>query len=88
MITPALLISACGTLAIGVFVMTTVVIGLIATAGVNRYSWFAVVLGLIGSLFLCYGSVVLIVEARRALQSTRKEMHFIWKLSRHYTDHS
>jgi len=74
--------------AIGVFVLTTVVIGSIAAAGLNRYSWAAVVLGLVGSICLCYGSITLIVESRLALASTREEMDFLRKLSRHYADHS
>jgi len=70
--------------AIGVFVLTTVAIGIVAVAGVVRYSGLPVALGLIGSCFLCYGSGLLILEARLAFASTRKEMDFLWRMSRHY----
>ena len=74
-------------LSIGLFVSTTVSIGLIAAAGTARYAGLPVVLGLIGSCFLCYGSALLIIEARLAVASTRKEMDFIWQLSQHYSPH-
>lgn len=71
-------------LAIGVFVSTTVTIGVIAVTSVQRYSGLPVLLGLIGSGFLCYSSGLLIVEARLAFASTRKEMDFFWRMSQHY----
>ena len=71
-------------LAIGVFVSTTVAIGIIAAAGAGRYSGLPVVLGLIGSCFLCYGSALLILEARQTFASTKREMDFLWKMSQHY----
>jgi len=71
-------------LAIGAFVSTTVAIGIIAVAGAQRYSGLPVMLGLAGSCFLCYGSGLLILEARLAFASTRMEMDFIWRMSRHY----
>jgi hypothetical protein len=69
-------------LAIGIFVFTTIAVGVIGAAGAPRYSWLAVLLGLIGSCFLCYGSAVLILEARFAFESTRMETDFVWKMSR------
>src|SRR5438128_5900891 len=71
-------------LAIGIFVSTTVAIGIIATIGAPRYSGLPVGLGLIGSCFLCYGSGLLILEARLAFASTQKEMDFLWRMSQHY----
>ena len=70
-------------LAIGIYVSTTVSIGVIAAFEARRYAVLPVVLGLIGSCFLCYGSGLLIVEARLAFASTRKEMDFVWKMSQH-----
>ena len=44
----------------------------------------AIILGLIGSSFLCYGSVLLILEARLALVTTKREMDFLWRLGQRY----
>ncbi len=70
--------------AIGIFVATTVAIGVIGASGSSRYAGVPVLFGLIGSVFLCYGSGLLILEARLAFASTRKEMDFLWKMSQHY----
>lgn len=40
------------------------------------------IIGLIGAFFLFYGSMLLIFEARLALQSTHSEMDFIWRATR------
>jgi hypothetical protein len=71
-------------LAIGFFVLTTVDIGIAAAAGAYRFSLVAIILGLIGSSFLCYGSVLLILEARLALVTTKREMDFLWRLGQRY----
>lgn len=98
MITPAVLISACGTMilststrllqrammvfyvALGVFVSTSVAIGLVAVTGAKYYI-IPVITGLIGACFLFYGSILLIFEARLALSTIHTEMDFIWRLS-------
>jgi hypothetical protein len=69
-------------LALGVFVATSVSIGLVAAAGRESYAWIPVVLGLIGSCGLFYGSVLLVFEARLAQSSLNAEMDFTWKLGR------
>src|SRR5687767_4962272 len=69
-------------LALGVFVATSVSIGLVAAAGGARHAWLPVVLGLSGSLGLLYGSVLLIKESRIAQDALNAEMDFIWKLGR------
>ena len=68
--------------ALGVFVSTSVAIGLVAAAGREGTGWIPVVLGLLGSCFLFYGSVLLIFEARLALSTITTEMDFIWRLGR------
>jgi hypothetical protein len=71
-------------LAVGVFVATSVGVGGVAffyARGVSssgRGAWLPVVMGLIGALFLFYGSMLLIFEARLALRTTHAEMDFIW----------
>src|SRR6267143_3144550 len=69
--------------AVGVFVATSVAIGLVAISG-TRYSWIPIVLGLIGACFLFYGSVLLIFEARLALSTTHAEMDFVWRISKRF----
>jgi uncharacterized protein DUF2721 len=68
-------------LAVGVFVATSVAIGLVSFTG-GRFAWVPVVMGLIGALFLFYGSMLLVFEARLALSTTHAEMDFIWRTSK------
>lgn len=73
-------------LAVGVFVATSVAIGAVAfffARGLSsgRGSWIPVVMGLIGAVFLFYGSMLLVFEARLALSTTHGEMDFIWRLT-------
>lgn len=66
--------------ALGIFVASTVAIAIISATARN-FTWIAVVLGLLGALFMLYGSVLLIVESRMALGSIMSEMDFLWKVS-------
>jgi hypothetical protein len=66
-------------LASGAFVATSVAIGL-AAALQSSHVWVPVVLGIIGSGFLFYGSVMLIFEARMAVSSLAQETLFLRKL--------
>ena len=70
-------------LALGLFVATSVAIGVVFFAGVG-YSWLPVATGLGGATLLFYGSILLIFEARLALSTIQAEMDFIWQLSRHH----
>jgi hypothetical protein len=63
--------------AIGIFVLTTFDIGITASSHSHRLGNAAVMLGLIGAAFLCYSSLLLIVEARRAFTSTKSEMNYL-----------
>ena len=75
-------------LAVGVFVASSVAIGAVAffsTRGLmtgSRGAWAPVIMGIFGTLFLFYGSMLLIFEARLALQATHAEMDFIWRTTR------
>ena len=75
-------------LAVGVFVASSVAIGAVAffyargVATSGRGAWVPVVMGLVGALFLFYGSMLLIFEARLALSTTHSEMDFIWRITR------
>jgi hypothetical protein len=61
------------------FVATSVAIGVVAIVNRPRYNIVPVVIGLIGALFLSYGSMLLIFEARLALSTIHVEMDFIWR---------
>jgi hypothetical protein len=69
--------------ALGVFVAMTVSIAVISVVARN-YSWVAVMEGLAGTLFMLYGSILLIVESRMALGAISSEMDFVWKVSQRY----
>ena len=66
--------------ALGIFVSATVAIAIVSAAA-KAFTWIAVVLGLVGSLFMLYGSVLLIIESRMALGAIMSEMDFVWKVS-------
>ncbi len=66
-------------LALGMFVATSVAIGVVAINGSSRYNLIPVILGLIGASFLFYGSILLIFEARLALSTIHLEMDYIWQ---------
>ena len=70
-------------MALGIFVAMTLTIALVS-AFARNYTWTAVLQGLIGMLFMLYGSVLLIVESRMALAAIMTEMDFVWKVSQKY----
>jgi len=70
-------------IALGLFVATSVAIGVVAFAGMI-WGVLPVITGLLGASFLFYGSIILIFEARLALSTITSEMDFLWKLSKHY----
>jgi Protein of unknown function (DUF2721) len=69
-------------LSLGLFVATSVAIGVVPFTLSPRYNFIPVVLGLAGACFLFYGSVLLILEARLALSTIHAEMDFIWQQSK------
>lgn len=66
-------------LALGLFVATSVAIGVVAVVGNSRYNLVPIIVGLLGACFLFYGSILLIFEARLALSTIHAEMDFIWR---------
>ena len=68
-------------LAVGVFVATSVAIGVVAFFSAHG-AWVPVVMGLAGAMFLFYGSILLVFEARLALSTTHAETDFIWRITR------
>ena len=72
-------------LSLGMFVATSVAIGIVGFASNPHYNYVPVVLGIAGACFLFYGSVLLIFEARLALGTIHGEMDFIWRQSKRAT---
>jgi hypothetical protein len=69
-------------LATGMFVATSVAIGIVAVIPSSpRYNLVPVLVGLVGACFLFYGSMLLIFEARLALSTIHAEMDFVWQQS-------
>ena len=69
-------------LATGMFVATSVAIGIVAfVPRFPVYNYVPVVVGLLGACFLFYGSILLIFEARLALSTIHAEMDFVWRLT-------
>ena len=69
-------------LSLGMFVATSVAIGIVPFTGNPRYNFVPVALGIAGAMFLFYGSILLILEARLALSTIHAEMDFIWRRSK------
>lgn len=69
--------------ALGIFVASTVAIAIFSAAARN-FTWIAVLLGVIGTLYMLHGSVLLIIESRMALSAIMAEMDFVWKVSQKY----
>jgi hypothetical protein len=70
-------------IALSTFVATSVSIAIVAAVARN-FTWVAVGLGLIGSFFMLYASVLLVIESRMALGAIMSEMDFVWKVSTKY----
>lgn len=71
-------------LASGVFVATSVAIGMVSVVASPHFNWVPVVLGITGACFLFYGCLVLITEARIAVRSLRSEMSFLGLVARQH----
>lgn len=65
---------------LGMFILTSVTI---AVAGLfNIYRWLPVPIGVIGILFLLYGSLLMLKETSMATATIKQEMDFTWELAR------
>jgi hypothetical protein len=65
---------------LGFFILTSVSI---AIAGfVNTYRWLPIPIGIVGIIFLFYGSLLMLLETRMATATVNAEMDFTWELAR------
>ena len=65
---------------IGMFTLTSVTIA--AAAFFNTYRWVPIPIGIIGILFLTWGSILMLRETRMATATINAEMDFTWELAR------
>ena len=70
-------------LSLGLFVATSVAIGITAAAD-GRFTAVPVVFGMLGVALLFVGTMLLGFEATLALRSIHAEMDFLWKLGKHH----
>jgi hypothetical protein len=70
-------------IALSSFVASSVAIAIVAAIARN-FTYIAVALGLIGSFFMFYASVLLVIESRMAMGAIMSEMDFVWKVSLKY----
>lgn len=67
--------------ALGMFVATSVAIGMVAVSG-RQYAWVPIAFGLVGAGCLLYASLLLVHESRVALTALEAEMDFVWQQGR------
>ena len=71
-------------ISLGLFVAAMVSTGLVAL--LHRLGWLPMVLGIAGTFFLFYSSMLLIAETRLALRSVNQEMEFTMQLRAKYQE--
>jgi hypothetical protein len=74
-------------LALASFIGASVLIGVMAFAGLKGTDWVPVTIGIFGTICLLYGSLSLIRESRMGLEALNIEMDFIRKIGKHHTHH-
>lgn len=62
------------------FILTSVTIAIAGLFGV--YRWMPIIVGVIGIMFLFYGSILMLKETRMATATVNAEMDFTWELAR------
>ena len=65
---------------IGMFTLTSVTIAIAAIF--NTYRWVPIPIGIIGIMFLFWGSILMLRETRMATATVNAEMDFTWELAR------
>jgi hypothetical protein len=63
-----------------VFVLTSVTIAIAGLLGI--YLWLPIPVGVVGILFVLYGSLLMLKETRMATATIKAEMDFTWRLAR------
>lgn len=61
------------------FVLTSLTIAVVGL--LNHYAWIPIPIGLIGMLFVFYGSIMMMQESRMATATTNAEMDITWQIA-------
>ncbi len=61
------------------FVLTSLTIAVVGL--LNHYAWIPIPVGLIGMLFVFYGSIMMMQESRLATATTNAEMDITWQIA-------
>jgi hypothetical protein len=67
-------------IALAIFVLTSVSIGIVGILGLVR--WIPIPIGLIGILYTFYGSLLMIKEAKMATITINSEMDYTWEIAK------
>ncbi len=70
---------------LGMFVLTSVTIAVPAIFNTTR--WVPIPIGIVGIMFLFWGSVLMLRETRMATATVNAEMDFTWELARKVAPH-
>ncbi len=62
------------------FILTSVTIAVVGLF--NIYRWLPIPIGVVGIMFLFYGSLLMLRETRMATATMNAEMDFTWELAR------
>jgi tetrahydromethanopterin S-methyltransferase subunit B len=65
---------------LGFFILTSVTIAIAGLFGI--YRWMPIPVGIVGIMFLFYGSILMLRETRMATATVNSEMDFTWELAR------
>jgi Protein of unknown function (DUF2721) len=65
---------------LGFFILTSVTIAVVGIFNVFR--WMPIPMGIVGIMFLFYGSILMLRETRMATATVNAEMDFTWRLAR------
>lgn len=65
---------------LGCFILTSVTIAV--AAFFSTYRWLPIPIGVVGIMFLFYGSLLMLRETRKATATVNAEMDFTWALAR------
>jgi hypothetical protein len=65
---------------LGFFILTSVTIAVVGLF--NIYRWLPIIVGIVGIIYLFYGSLLMIRETRMATATINAEMDFTWELAK------
>jgi threonine/homoserine/homoserine lactone efflux protein len=71
---------------LGFFILTSVSIAIAGLFGV--YRWLPIPIGVVGIMFLFWGSLLMLKETRMATATVNAEMDFVWELANKVTPKS